>query len=953
MNLYKKGLLTTLMILPMFVTFAQFKSVNLLDDTLNNELVIPGKLFENTVTNNTGAVATVSGKTLNKVTLPNLYNTLSGQLPGLLTMQRNGTPGNDNPVLQIRGVGSYGLDYFNSAKLYVDGFEVLPDYLSYLTPAEIEHISVLKDAASLATFGMRGANGVIWVETKRGQVGKPAINMQVRSGVQRPINIYKPLNAYDFANLYNQAISNDNGAWTPYYSQSQLDEYKSGTGVNVDWYDEALRKQGSYTDMDFVFNGGVENARYNVVLAYANQQGLYNVDNTDQTSNQKMDRFNVRANFNFNLFNFFDASIDIGGRLENRKQPNYWSVMNDLSAYPSNIYPVYDDLVVDQKSNFSGTALYPNNPVGSISGLGWYSSRSRVLQGNFKFKEKLDFITKGLYLQESFSFYVRSSSEYSKTRNYARYFNGVPTTTEQTTSIVASGYGSAGMDQWLQGNISLGYDQDFGKHAIFSMADFHVSDYMGEGVFDYEQRYLNLSGKANYTYDNRYVVELGFSYFGSDGYRPGNRWGFYPALSGAWVLSNEGFLKDQGAVSFLKIRGSVGKSGEINSYAANQIGYASNGRYLYQQYYLWDRAFYSGISAPFASQNSLIPQFTANGNVFAETSTKLNVGFDISFFDKLNMTADVFVDKRRGILTKRNSQMAYYGANDYFGNVGKMTNKGFELSAAYTDRTNNFNYSLQGMLFYSKNTIDFMDEVAPAFAYNAYTGKPYGTVIGLQALGFYQQEDFETDGSLKDGMPLPLFGSVQPGDIRYKDLDGDGFIDQTDVTTIGNPSYPKWGYSFGAQAAYKGVDLSIMFQGAAGASVNLLNHAAQFVAFVDNGNAYENALNAWAYYPEQGIDTRGTATYPKLTTQNNENNYRNSSFWMRDNNYLRLKNIEIGYNLTNYLIRTKGISTCRLFLNAVNPLTFSSLLNDYNMDPESGYGYPALTSYSVGINLTF
>jgi hypothetical protein len=223
----------------------------------------------------------------------------------------------------------------------------------------------------------------------------------------------------------------------------------------------------------------------------------------------------------------------------------------------------------------------------------------------------------------------------------------------------------------------------------------------------------------------------------------------------------------------------------------------------------------------------------------------------------------------------------------------------------------------------------------------------------LQSQGFYQAEDFNPDGTLKDGIATPLFGAVKPGDIRYKDLNGNGIVDQTDVTKIGDPSYPAWGYSFGAQVAYKGFDFSILFQGAAGASVNLLNYPAQFIAFVNNGNAYENVLNAWAYYPDQNIDTRATASYPRLTTQSNENNYRNSSFWIRSNNYLRIKNIELGYDLAYSVLKNVGISKCRIFLNSVNPVTFSKLLKDYNMDPESGYGYPSLSSHYIGISLTF
>lgn len=954
MNQYrKKDVLLILFVLPFISVLAQYKSIDILTDTAKAPTTVPGRLFNTDSINNTTSVATVTGNALNKITVANLSNALAGQLPGLFTIQGTGEPGNDNASLAIRGIGSYGLGFYNSAKIFVDGFEVNRNYINYLSAMEIENVSIFKDAAALATFGMRGANGIIWIETKRGNIGPPKVTIQARSGIQQPVNIHKPLNASDFASLYNQAISNDNGAWTPYYSQAQLQDYQNGTGTNVDWYNEVLRDKGRYTDVDVMFNGGMDKARYNVVLGHASQQGLYNVENTDQTSNQRMQRFNIRGNLDFNLFKIIDASVDIGGRLENRRQPNYWSVMNDLANYPSNIYPVHDTTVTEDESNFSGTALYPNNPVGSISGLGWYSSRARTLQSNFRLRERLDFITKGLYLQESFSFYVRSVSTYSKTRNYARYFNGAPTTTDQTTSIVASNYGTGGMDQWKQGSIGLGYENNFGKSMINSGFNFHISDFQGEGLFEYKQRYMNYSGRVNYSYDSRYTGEFGFSYFGSDAYAPGNRWGFYPSLSAAWILSNEAFLRNHQSISLLKLRGSVGKSGEMVSNASNNIGYYSDGRFLYQQYYNWSTPYYTGVSAPFASGSSIRPLFIANPNVFAEQSLKYNIGAEVEIFHKLQLIADVFMDKRSDILTTRNSQMNYYGVNNYLENIGEMTNKGFELSAVYKNRINAFNYSVHGMVFYAKNTIDYMDEVQPAFSYNAYTGNSFGTRLGLLSQGFYQLEDFNADGTLKSGIPMPLFGAVQPGDIRYEDLDKNGFVDQTDVTEIGGPGYPKWGYSFGLQAAYKGFDFSLLFQGAAGASVNLLDYRAQFVAFVNNGNAYENAMGAWAYYPDQGIDTRANATYPRLTTQNNENNYRNSSFWIRDNNYLRIKNVELGYNLTSNLLKWNGISGFRIFLNAVNPVTFSKLLSDYNMDPESGYGYPSLKSYYFGVRLTF
>jgi TonB-linked SusC/RagA family outer membrane protein len=919
-----------------------------------SSIMIPGRLFSTSKNNNTAAISTVSGETLYKTPAQNITNTLYGLLPGLTVTQGSGEPGYDNAKLLIRGVGSYGYGGYNVCKIFVDGFEVNSNYFSYLSPAEIESVSVLKDAAALATLGMRGSNGVIWVETKRGKIGKPLFQIQFRTGMQTPEIINKPLNSYDFANLYNQAISNDNGMfWTPKYSTQNLQGYQNGTGTNVDWYKQVLKNNGSYTDADFTFKGGNVDTKYNVVLNYANQGGLYNVSNTDQTSNEVMNRYNLRANLDFNMFNIFEARIDLGGRIEERKSPNYSTsnLMNDLARYPSNIYPVHDG----DTTLYSGTTLYPNNPVGSIMGLGWASTHTRTLQSNFGLKEKLDFITRGLYLNEAYSFNAYSLSTYNKTKNYARYINGATTTTDLTTSIVASGYGSAGQEDWRQGIVTLGYARQFGEHAITSALNFHQSDYKGDGFFGYQNHYQNYSGRFNYSYNNRLVAEFGFSYFGDDAYAPGNQWGFYPTISGAWIVSNESFLKTNKVINSLKIRGSVGKSGGSDSGANGFLSsFSSNGRFLYQQYYGASIGqFYTGNSTP-TWANTLAPVFIPNNNVFAEQSLKYNAGADIILFKKLKASLDLFMDKRSGILTLDNSIMGYYGSNYYFSNVGKMTNKGFEVSASYSEKVGEVGYSINGMASYSKNKIDYMAEVTPAFPYNAQTGRSFGTPVGLQAIGYYQLSDFNADGSLKNGIPVPAFGAIQPGDIRYKDLNNDGHVDQTDVTSIGKSPYPELTYAFGGSINYKGFDLSILFQGTYGSSVNLLGSSYnQVVAFVNNGNAYDIAKGAWAYYPEQGIDTRATATYPRLTTKGNTNNYQNSSFWMKSGDFLRIRNIELSYNFSNQILSKCGLSKLSLFVNATNPVTWSSLLKDYHIDPESMSGYPVLKSVNVGITASF
>jgi len=924
--------------------------------------ITEGQLFNVSRQRSTGAVSTVSGKTLYNTPTANITNTLNGVLPGLTVLQGSGEPGYDVSGLYIRGIGTYGV---NNYKIYVDGFEVDNNYFNYMVPAEIESISILKDAASLATFGMEGANGIVWVVTKRGHIGKSTLTFQTRSGQQSPITLYKPLNSYGYANLYNEAISNDNGmVWTPKYSPAQLQAYQNGTGTNVDWFNQVVKNHGAYTDGDLAFNGGDENAKYNIVFDYANQQGLYNTANspvtsTVQTSNEQFKRYNLRTDLDFKLFNIFDAKVDIGGRVEQRRAPNYTvaynnfstaSIWNNLENYPSNIYPVFDTTGTNGlNTHYSGTTVYPNNPVASIHALGWVQNINRELLGNFSLREKLDFITKGLYLKEAYSYNSFDQTKYAKTATYARYINGTTTTTDKTTSIVAVPDSAYAQEDLRQGQISLGYDRSFGEHSIISAVSYQSYSYLGEGLYNYNINHENISGKFNYAYRSRYIAEFGFSYYGSDAYAPGHQWGFYPAISGAWIISNESFLKNKTVVNFWKLRVSVGKSG--NSDGLSPSNFATNGRYLYQQYYSGTSSLYLGTTTPTGSQATLNPLFIANPNAFAEASLKYNVGTDLVLFKNLNISADVFEDKRSGISTQLNNIPGYFGNQVIFENVGKMTNKGFELSSSYVGHiTKKLGYTLNGMASYAKNIINYESEIPPAYSYNAQTGRSYGTPIGLKSNGFYQTTDFNANGTLVSGEAVPEFGAVQPGDIKYKDLDHNGIVDQNDVTAVGKPSIPTLTYAFGGSLNFKSFDFSILFQGAGGNSVNLLN-VPGMQGFVNNGNAFPIQQGAWAYYPSQGIDTRATATYPRLTTLANNNNYRTSDFWMRSGDYLRIRNAEIGYDFASMV--PKSFTKLRFYVNAMNPVTWSALLRNYKIDPQTISGYPALKSYNVGVVAVF
>ena len=902
----------------------------------------------------TGAISTASGDRLYKTEDANLSNTFAGAFSGMAVMQGSGELGNNMAKWLVRGMGTYGVGSWSTAKIFVDGFEVNKEYMSAITPAEIEKVEVLKDAAALALYGERGANGVIRITTRRGREGRPTVTARVRSGLQTPAFLNKPLGSYEFASLYNQAVSNDNGmVWTPAYSAEQLNEYKDGTGVNVDWYDTALQRYGTFRDADLILNGGSKDARYNINLDYLGSEGILGTRNTDQTKNLGYNRFNVRANLDFNVLKIFEVRFDMGGRIEMLHRPNYAvsSLFGNLAKYPSNVYDIFDDAM---KEHLSGTAVFPNNPYGSVNELGWYSYKGRSLQTNLAIRERLDMIAKGLYLEEAVSLYSYTLSTYSKTKDYARWHNGVNTTTNQTTTITASGYGSGGMQDWKQGRVTLGYDKETGPHYFNAAVNGYVSAYKGDGYFSYKYNTLNLNGYLKYDYDHRYILEAAFSEFGNDAFAPGHRWAFYPTGSAAWVISNEEFLKGT-AVSLLKLRASAGLSGFSDSSATSVLAdYSSNGRYLFKDYYTYSYigSFYTGASSP-SWQSTLVPMFVPNENAHAEKSLKFNVGLDARI-GGFSLTADAFLDKRSDILTLDNSLMGYYGKQYSFSNIGKMTNKGFEVDLAYEGGCGNFGYRINGSVAYAHNTVDYMAEVATANAFSAATGRPYGTYIGLVADGFYGVDDFDDAGNLRAGLPLPAFGAVQPGDVKYLDLDKNGAVDQNDVTKIGRSWVPEWSFAFGGRLAWKHFDLECLFQGLAGVSANLLDNWDQTVAFVDNGNAYAIAKGAWAYYPTEGIDNRANATYPRLTTQGNSNNYRTSSLWIKDASFLKLRNLELGYTFQPKDADNDRVKALRCFVNGQNLFTFSPLLKEWGRDPENlSGGYPTLKSVNAGISITF
>lgn len=906
-------------------------------DSVSVEYVIPGT---STVTDRALITSAVSSVTGDKISIPspNINNMLFGRIPGLYVSQANGEPGYDAASLNIRGVATYN----NTAlAVFVDGYQTNMAYFQFLSPSEIESIEIMKDAAALAPFGMRAANGAIWVTTKRGAAGRTRVAFNARTGIQQPINIQRPLGKNDYARLYNEAYSNDNGyVWNPYYSESQI------AGMpDVDWYGEVLRKSTPYTDADVSISGGDGTVRYFVLFGYMGQRGLYNVPTNDTLANSGINRYNIRTNLDINLFNFLEAKIDVGGRIEDRRYPNRsaGNLWSELASYPTSVYPVRNE-----DGTWTGTPVYNFNPVASINALGRTSTHDRTLQANFELKERLDFLLKGLYLSQAMSLSSWTRDGARNTRDYSRWLNGVKQTTNNDSPY--SRDEDNGQNQWTWQHFkgTVGYDHAFGPHKISAstglLYNIYKTDQSQNGSAGIQTTYhhMTVNGAFNYIYDDRYVATLPFSIDGSDNYAAGNRWGFYPALALGWVVSKEKFMSGAGAVNLLKLRASAGLNGW------DPMGTT---RYLYMGYYGGRGGLNTGTNSFSWRGGTALTRFP-NPDLFAEQSLKYDVGVDLHIWNKLQLAVDLFLEKRSGIVTQDWMIPGTSGVdNPPYRNVGKMTNKGFEAQLTWTDRIGDFGYSISGMASYNSNTIDYRAEVVTIQA-TATTGKRSGAMMGYVADGFYDIADFDANGNLKENLPTPTFGAVGPGDIKYRDMNGDDVIDENDESMIGGSFLPKMQYSFSLAASYKGFDLFALFQGATGRDVSLNNYS-QGLAFLDNGNVYKIAEGRWAYYPEADVDTRATATYPRLSLQNNSNNYRQSTLWKRNGDFLRLRNVELGYTFSQQGLGRAGISKIRVYLCGVNLLTFSDLLRDYDIDPEVLSGHTALKSYNIGLNITF
>lgn len=887
----------------------------------------------------TGSTASISNKELMQSPVSNITNALAGRLPGLITVQRSGEPGRDKSDLYIRGIATLN----STAPLVtIDGVQKDYSAITTLDPNEIENITILKDASATALYGVKGANGVVIVTTKRGKVGKPVINVRTQTAIQSPTRMPEFLGSYDFATLYNEAYLNDNpnGTQLP-YSEEALEAYRTGSDPlkypDVDWIDEVLENSLS-SQTNLSLSGGGKTARYFVNMGYMYQDGLYKTERKELYNPKfELKRYNFRSNVDIDFDKDFSVGLNLYGSIENRNYPDVSASSmfgGLLSRIPPNAFPIR------YPTGFWGIhATGYGNPLARINDSGFTEEFNSSLSGMATANRKLDFITKGLSVKASFSFDGYFKNNFARRMNVRKaVYNGIgdyddPTNYTYRDQDIPLGAPSSTFNQnrdtWF--DISLNYNNTFDKHAVTGLLLANRQHQVRGGSIPYVSQ--GLVGRIAYAYDNRYFAEFNAGYNGTDNFAKEQRYGFFPAVSAGWVA-----VQDHSIVKFLKFRGSYGLTG-------NDQLTVTNRRWLFIE------EFQDGPGYSFGEQLSNLNGITegplANPLITWETAQRSNFGFELKLLrnNLLDITADIFYEKRKDMLVLPQSipYMSGIPTNNLPpANFGQTENKGFELEISHRESVGEFNYFVNANTSFARNKILEMDEENQAYPNLFRTGHPIGQEFGLIAIGFFENNEDIINSREQ------TFGRVIPGDLKYYDVNGDGIINNNDVAPIGRSPIPEIMYGLSGGFNYKNFDFSFLFQGAG--NFTYVRELETAYEFYNGGKVMESHLGRWT--PE----TAATATYPVLHSDFNDNNHRKSSFFLRKGDYLRLKNLEFGYTFRGLKIsKTHGISSLRLYANGMNLLTWDSTEGDFDPEAPSGryWTYPQVRVFNFGLSANF
>jgi TonB-linked SusC/RagA family outer membrane protein len=865
-------------------------------------------------------------------------NALYGKLSGLAVLQNGGEPWNRNPDMHIRGLGTLGN---RSMLTVVDG--VIRD-VDFVNINEIESISVLKDASALALYGQRGANGVLVVTTKQGDYNSFNVDVSYQNGLVQPVSLPGFVDAYNYALAVNQANRLD-GRLTDIYSQNELDYFQSGSAPllypNVNWVDEIIKPSALASNLNAQFRGGGESVRYFVSLNYQTEEGLFNYGNYDARYNSQLgyDRFNVRSNLLIDMTETTKLNIGLSGLLADRNYPaaGISNIMTAIYRTPALAYPVKT-----LENNWGGTSLLTNNPAALIGATGYRQDFERGFVGNVGLTQDLGLIVKGLSFSANVAYDNTSVLREGETRTYS-YQSTQPVLDDNgdILDVIMTSFGleqdlvtydpnfnQVDLYEYAAGRFNLDYNLSWGEQNTFSASAIYNMDHLSRNGQNNTFKHQDIVAYSSIGIGNKYFVDASFSASGNSRLQPGSQFAYYPAVSAAWILSNESFLEENSLLSMLKLRASWGLSG--------------NGLI---DLYLYDEQFVGGGGYWFNGQTSssgLGSDRLPTENLKPETAAMTNIGADIGLFDKLALAVDVYKERRTNILVPdfANTAGVLGYENPALRNEGIVENSGINIDLSYQNSVGEFRYWIKGTFAYNRNEIVEQLEQFRPYDYMYRTGNSIGQYYGYESVGFFEDENDIANS------PQQLFADVSPGDIKYQNQNEDNVIDENDLTAVGNSWFPEIYYGGTIGIAFKGFTISADFQGTGNHSM-YLNTQHIYRGLYENRNLSEYVYNnSWT--PE----TASSATFPRLSLNDNPNNNRVSGIWLRSADYFKLRMVNADYSFPESISSKIRLSELTVFARGFN--LFSN--DDFElMDPEEIRlnRYPTLRSFHFGVKIGF
>ena len=933
----------------------------------------------------TSAISSIDNKELIKSPVASVSNTLAGALPGISSVQTSGQPGNDAADIYVRGVG--GLDNSMSKPLImVDGVE---REFSQIDPNEIESISILKDASSTAVFGVRGANGVVLVTTRRGKQGKAKVSVSTSLGLQQPISLVEQTGSYEYARFWNMKNRLDGVTEEKqYFTPEQIEAYRTGSDPimypNMKWMDYVFNNVFLQSKNNVNISGGSDNVKYFISVGYLYQNGiLKDLPGQNYSNNYRYDRYNYRANIDAKLTKTTNMKLNIGGNLGKTQEPltiegvkNAW-VVTQIWSHPFSGPGFINGVRTLIPKGFIPVSDTMRDGMFAFYGQGYKQNYKTTLNLDVDITQKLDVLTKGLSASVKGAY--DNNFNLLKTRQggsvesqivyYQSYFdtNGTMPQTDpdydKTHIFVPNGsdtplsYAESqgrGQKWYIEGRIN--YDRTFGDHKVSGLLLYNQSrEYYpkksdgSDAPYQFIPRgYVGLVGRATYAYRSKYLFDANIGYNGSENFAPGKtRFGVFPAFSAGWVASAEKFMENQKIVDYLKFRVSWGRVG-------NDKGV--NTRFMYMPSVWQSSGSYSfGVNNPTAQQAFAMSQM-GNPEVTWETADKQNYGIDAHFLNnRLSFTFDYFMEHRKGILISPQSTPSIIATSLPNLNLGKVDNRGYEIALGWKDRIGKeFNYYVDANVSFARNKIIFKDEVPKLYDYMNETGGPTGRHTGVyKYIRLYQYSDFIKDANgeliLNPELPQP-YQRVYPGDAMYQDLNGDNIVDGNDKCVTGYSNRPEYTFGLNMGFNWKGFSLSMQWTGAT--NVDKQYEIDYRIPFT---NAGKRGLLTYFYdgcwTPENQLD----AKYPRAAETSESWNSELSTLWIEDASYLRLKSLNIGYTISGKeFLKKIGINSLGITFSGYNLLTFTPLKY---IDPEgvtnNSGTYPLVKVYSFGLNLNF